>query len=81
MDAENKPAGKYQGAALWRLILLALCAVGIVLVVVILAMQIAEYRFYKASPNVWPQPGAGTVSVPAVMPLPVSTNAAVVANP
>ncbi len=81
MDAENKLAGNDQSAALWRLILLALCSVGIALGVVILVLQVVEYRFYRASPSAWPQTGAGAVGAPAVMPLPGSTNAAVVVNP
>jgi len=68
MDAENKPAENVTEAAgpatsdksvaRWRLILLVLCAVGVGLVGGILALQVAEYLFYKAPPDVWPQPGA-----------------------
>ena len=102
MDAQNKPAENVteaagpaasdKSAARWRLILLVLCAVGVGLVVGILALQVTEYLFYKAPPNVWPQPGAGgTVSAPATLaepttltgltPAPASTNAPVVATP
>ena len=67
MDAENKPAANDQSAAHWGLIQLLLCAVGVGLVIGILALQVTEYLFYKAPPDVWPQPGAGgTVSAPAV---------------
>ena len=68
MDQNNPAESKveYKGAARWRLILLVLCAVGAGLVAGILVLQFAEYRFYKAAPNVWPQPGAGgMVSAPA----------------
>ena len=64
MDAQNNPveniampAGPQAGdqsAARWRLILLALCAVGAGLVIGILALQVTEYFFYKAPPTVWP---------------------------
>ena len=61
MDAENKPAENVPDAGIgndnvrWRLILLVLCAVGVGLVVGILALQVTEYLFYKAPPDVWPQ--------------------------
>jgi len=64
MDAENKPAENVteaaspaandNSAARWRLILLMLCAVGVGLVIGILALQVTEYLFYKAPPDVWP---------------------------
>ena len=84
MDAENKPAENVteavspaandKSAARWRLILLVLCAVGAGLVIGILALQVTEYLFYKAPPNVWPQPGAGgTVSAPVALSAPVSS--------
>lgn len=69
MNAENKPVGNVTAAEnfsvnagsflQWRLILLVLCAVGAALLVAVLALQVTEYRFYKAAPNVWPQPNAG----------------------
>ena len=94
MDAENKPADNGAGAvspeasdknaARWRLILLVLCAVGVGLVIGILALQVTEYLFYKAPPGVWPprrpaagqgatlpqtwQPGAGGTVSTPVMP-------------
>ena len=86
MDAQNNPAASDKNAALWRLILLALCAVGAVLVIGVLALQVTEYRFYKASPNVWPQSGGGAaVSAPATLPaptapVPVTTPAAASTN-
>ncbi|MBU4212025.1 MAG: hypothetical protein L6437_12525 [Kiritimatiellae bacterium] len=81
MDDENKPAENVteaaspaasdKSAALWRQILLVLCAVGAGLVIGILALQVTEYLFYKAPPDVWPQPGAGgTVSAPATLAAP-----------
>ena len=81
MDAENKPAengadavspaANDKSATQWRLILMVLCAVGTGLVIGILALQVTEYLFYKAPPNVWPQPGAeGTVSAPAILAAP-----------
>jgi len=89
MDAENKPAENVPAAGVagdstrWRLILLVLCAVGAGLLIVILVLQFTEYRFYKASPGVWPaphslgdggpQPGAGgTVSAPATFTAPAA---------
>lgn len=66
MDTENKPAVTDKSAELWRLILMAGGALGVILVIVILALQVMEFRFYKASPDVWPQPGAGgAISEPA----------------
>ena len=69
MDAENNPAKNGaeavspvagdKSAARWHLILLVLCAVGVGLLIGILALQVTEYLFYKAPPDVWPQPGAG----------------------
>ena len=69
MDAENNPAKNGaeavspvagdKSAARWHLILLVLCAVGAGLLIGILALQVTEYLFYKAPPDVWPQPGAG----------------------
>lgn len=71
MDDQNKPvepkaeaaspAASDKGAARWGLILLALSVAAAVLVVGVLALQLTEYRFYKASPNVWPprRPAAG----------------------
>jgi len=69
MDAKNNPAKNGaeavspvagdKSAARWHLILLVLCAVGVGLVIGILALQVTEYLFYKAPPDVWPQPGAG----------------------
>lgn len=71
MDAQNNPAENDKSAARWGLILLVLCAVGAGLVIGILALQVTEYLFYKAPPNVWPQPGAGgTVSAPVVLSAP-----------
>jgi len=65
------PAANDKSAAHWRLILLMLCAVGVGLVIGILALQVTEYLFYKAPPDVWPQPGAGgTVSAPATLAVP-----------
>ena len=97
MDAQNKsaengaeqvsPAASDKSSARWRQIMLVLCCVGAGLVIVILALQVAEYLFYKAPPGVWPQPGAGgTVSAPVAMPAletpaPASTNAPAVAKP
>jgi len=73
MDAENNqvekvtaaesPVANGRSAALWRLILLGLCSVGAILLAGILVLQVVEYRFYKAAPDVWPQAG-GTVSAP-----------------
>ncbi|MFH1969478.1 MAG: hypothetical protein ABIJ53_04075 [Verrucomicrobiota bacterium] len=64
MDAQNNPAENVteaaspaandKSAARWGLILLVLCAVGLGLVIGILALQVTEYLFYKAPPNVWP---------------------------
>ena len=64
MDAENKPAENVaeavspvasdKSAAQWRLFLLVLCAVGVGLVIGVLALQVTEYLFYKAPLNVWP---------------------------
>jgi len=89
MDAQNKsaengaeqvsPAASDKSSARWRQIMLVLCCVGAGLVIVILALQVAEYLFYKAPPGVWPQPGAGgtisapAVSVPSTMPIAVPT--------
>lgn len=76
MDAQDNPAKNVADTAgdkntkRWRLILLVLCAVGAVLIIAILALQMTEYRFYKASPNVWPQSGAGAVSAPTTLPTP-----------
>jgi len=74
MDAQNDPAKNVPDAGTggdnmrWHLILLVLCAVGAVLVIGILALQVTEYLFYKAPPNVWPQPGVvSTVSAPAAL--------------
>ena len=80
MDTENTPAENVteaasppvndKNAALWRLIKLALCAVGVGLVIGILALQVTEYLFFKAPPNVWPQQGAGgSFSAPAALPV------------
>jgi len=80
VDAVSPVAGD-KSAARWRLILLVLCAVGVGLVIGILALQVTEYLFYKAPPDVWPQPGAGgkfnapvalsapPVSVPLTIPI------------
>ena len=66
------PAASDKSAVQWRLILLVLCAVGAGLLIVILALQVTEYLFYKAPPGVWPQPGAGgTLNAPAALPAPV----------
>lgn len=82
MNAQNNPAENVPDAGIgrdntrWRLILLVLCAVGTGLVVGILALQVTEYLFYKASPDVWPQSGAGRmVGAPATFmdPVPVTT--------
>ncbi|MBU0714802.1 MAG: hypothetical protein KJ964_05555 [Verrucomicrobia bacterium] len=66
MDAQNNPAengadavtvspaASDESAVRWRLILLVLCAVGAGLIIGILALQVTEYLFYKAPPNVWP---------------------------
>jgi len=93
MDAQNNPvengadqvspaAASDPHAERWRLILLVLCAVGAGLVIGILALQFTEYAFYKASPNVWPQPGsAGAVSAPATQPAPLAPGAPVGATP
>lgn len=64
MDAQNTPAEKAMDAispaagnksvGRWRLILLVLGAVGVGAVAGILALQVAEYLFYKSPPNVWP---------------------------
>ncbi|MFH1477854.1 MAG: hypothetical protein ABIH24_10275 [Verrucomicrobiota bacterium] len=59
MDAQNKPAentaaAHNENAARWRLILLVLCAVGAGLIIGVLALQVTEYLFYEAPPNVWP---------------------------
>jgi anti-sigma-K factor RskA len=64
MNDDNKPAENVTAAAdttandsstaRWRLVLLVLCAVGAGLVIGILAMQITEYLFYQAPPDVWP---------------------------
>lgn len=71
-----RPAMAGKNSARWSLILLVLCAVGAVLVIGILALQVAEYSFYKAAPNVWPQPGAGGMAgVPEVMPAPAAVTA------
>ena len=79
MDAQNEPVANDGSAARWRLILLVLCAVGAGLVIGILALQVTEYLFYKAPPDVWPQSGAGgmvsapaTVSAPAALAAPLS---------
>lgn len=91
MDAQNNPSKNEPDAGIggdnsrWRLVLLALCAVGVGLLIGILALQVTEYRFYKAAPNVWPQPGAvGMVSAPVKesVPLPpvmTTTSSTVVA--
>ena len=67
------PAASDKSAVQWRLILLVLCAVGAGLLIVILALQVTEYLFYKAPPGVWPQAGAGgAVSAPATLSAPLS---------
>jgi len=79
MDAQNNPAENVPDAGIgrdntrWRLILLVLCAVGAGLVIGILALQVMEFLFYKAPPNVWPQPGAGgAVNAPLALSAPLS---------
>ena len=74
MDAQNNPVENVPAAGIgkdntrWGLILLVMCAVGLGLVVGILALQVTEHLFYKAPPNVWPSPGAGgMVSVPTAL--------------
>ena len=84
VDAVSPVAGD-KSAVRWHLILLVLCAVGVGLVIGILALQVTEYLFYKAPPDVWPQPGAGgkfnapvTLSVPSVsvpLTIPIATPA------
>ena len=94
MDAENKPAesgtdieaGIGKDRMHWHLILLVLCAVGVALVIGILALQVTEYLFYKAPPDVWPQSGAAdtvnaplspvTPTMPSSVPAPVATTTA-----
>jgi len=67
------PAANDKSAALWGLILQVLCAVGVALVIGILALQVTEYLFYKAPPGVWPQQGAGgTFSAPVPLPAPAA---------
>ncbi len=84
MDAEKNtaehgadagsPAASDNSTAQWSLILLVLCAVGAGLLIGILALQVTEYLFYKAPPNVWPQLGAdGTVSAPVALSAPASS--------
>lgn len=76
------PAASEQSAALWGQILMVLCAAGVGLVIGILALQVTEYLFYKAPPDVWPQPGAGgTINAPATLaaplsPVPIATSSA-----
>ena len=84
VDAVSPVTGD-KSAARWHLILLVLCAVGAGLVIGILALQVTEYLFYKAPPDVWPQLGAGgkfnapvTLSVPSVsvpLTIPIATPA------
>ncbi|MFA5342897.1 MAG: hypothetical protein WC381_02900 [Kiritimatiellia bacterium] len=74
----TNPAGD-KNAARWRPILPALCAVGAVLVIAILALQVTEYRFYKAAPNVWPQSGGGVAGAPVVPPASVVSTTPVAA--
>ncbi|MCX6993730.1 MAG: hypothetical protein NT011_11405 [Kiritimatiellaeota bacterium] len=73
MDAQNNPVASDKSAAFWRLILLVLCAVGFCLVIGVLALQVTEYLFYKAPPDVWPQPGVGgMVSTPVALSAPAA---------
>lgn len=59
------PVADDKGAARWGMIQLVLCAVGVGLLIGILALQVSEYLFYKAPPGVWPQQGSGgAVSAP-----------------
>jgi len=58
---KTSPVASDKSAALWRLILLGGAALGVILVIGILALQVTEYLFYKAPPDVWPprRPAAG----------------------